>query len=97
MFSEDVSLGDDFEFRQLAADDSRNHDDVNWAELILEFTERWERLRFRSLQWLERIEDALTIRGERMIHAIDYFRVAVWPSNILQIIFTLVRRSYRKQ
>lgn len=47
MFSEDVSLGDDFEFRQLAADDGRNHDDVNWAELILEFTERWERLRFR--------------------------------------------------
>ncbi|KAJ5922876.1 hypothetical protein N7516_010579 [Penicillium verrucosum] len=52
MFSEDVSLGDEwwhaFEFRQLAADDGRNHDDANWAELILEFAERWARLRFRG-------------------------------------------------
>lgn len=51
MFSEDISLGDEwwhtFELRRLAAYDGRNHDYANWAEHILEFAERWARLRFR--------------------------------------------------
>jgi hypothetical protein len=42
MFSEDVSLGDEWWHCS-----SRGDDDANWAELILEFAERWARLRFR--------------------------------------------------
>ncbi|GAM36626.1 hypothetical protein TCE0_018f05855 [Talaromyces pinophilus] len=89
MFSEDVSLGDEWWHCS-----SRRDDDANWAELILEFAERWARLRFRSSVWLKSIAGCVTRKDHLRLGGEIIHESVILEKRIMNYVPLVMARRY---